>query len=86
MKITKKTLLSIALSIVIFGSIFFIMGAVSKDTENIDSRLGSQYPILNVACSSDGSQVYVGAYDRIYHSDNFGKDWRVVLSDKQLNK
>jgi hypothetical protein len=42
--------------------------------------------MLNVACSADGSQVYVGDYDRVYHSGNFGKDWDIVLSAERKSK
>lgn len=86
MKITKETMLGIVLGMVIFGSLFFLMGAIDKNTSNIATQLGSEYPILNVACSADGSQVYVGAYDRIYHSGNFGKDWNIVLSGTKPSK
>ncbi len=80
MKITKEIMLGIVLGMAILGSVFFLMGAIDKSTPNIDSNLGSQYPMLNVACSADGSQVYVGDYNQVYHSGNFGKDWNVVLS------
>ncbi len=86
MKTTKEFVLGIILGMAIFGSIFFIMGAIDTSTSNIDTRLVSQYPMLNVACSADGSQVYVGDYDRVYHSGNYGKDWNIVLSGHKKSK
>jgi len=86
MKITKEIMFGIVLGMAIFGSVFFLMGAIDKNTSNIDANLGSQHPMLNVACSADGSQVYVGDYDRVYHSGNFGKDWDIVLSAERKSK
>jgi hypothetical protein len=86
MKITKEIMLGIVLGMAILGSVFILMGAIDKNTSNIDTRLVSQYPMLNVACSADGSQVYVGDYDRVYHSGNFGKDWTIVLSSERKSK
>jgi hypothetical protein len=86
MNITKEFILGIVLGIAIFGSIFFLMGAIDTSTSNIDAHLVSHNPMLNVACSADGSQVYVGDYDRVYHSGNFGKDWDIVLSGERKSK
>jgi photosystem II stability/assembly factor-like uncharacterized protein len=86
MKINKEIMLGIVLGMAILGSVFFLMGAVDKNTANIDTRLVSQYPMLNVACSADGSQVYVGDYDRVYRSGNFGKDWTIILSGERKSK
>lgn len=83
MKITKDTLLGFGLGIAVFGSVLVLTGAVERNTSNVEPLLGSNYPTLNVACSADGSSVYVGAYNRVYRSRNSGKDWEVVLEGPQ---
>jgi len=59
-----------------------LMGAVKMGTDNIDQYLGSNYPTLNIACSSDGSVVYAAGYSRVYVSKNFGRDWELVMADR----
>jgi len=83
MKLTKDTLLGMLLGMALLVSVLFLTGAVNRNSANVMPLLGSNYPTLNVACSADGSNVYVGAYGAVYFSSNFGKDWQVVLSDQQ---
>ena len=83
MRNQRDLIIGVISGIFLVAAVLFLMGAVSVNTSNVDQILGSEYPNLNLACSDDGKVVYVGGYNRVYLSKNFGKDWEVVLADRE---
>jgi len=80
MRNRKELILGVVLGVLMILVALSSMGAIKLGTSNVDPYLGSNYPTLNIACSNDGSVVYVAGYARIYVSKNFGQDWEVVMT------
>ena len=64
----------------------FVVGAVRHDTENYGKNIDLAYHPIDIACSSDGSVVYLCQGTTVYRSMNAGDDWHAVFTSKKINR
>jgi DNA-binding beta-propeller fold protein YncE len=61
-----------------------MMGVITYETDNVDPLLGGGQMPLSLAVSDQGNFVYVADANSVYLSENFGQDWRIVLTRGQM--
>ena len=78
----KSFIAGVLVTLAAVFALLMLTGAVNSKTENLKSDMGINLrgTAMYVACSSDGSVVYVSDDSRIMRSKDFGANWDIVLT------
>jgi hypothetical protein len=79
----KSFFAGIGVSSTIGVLLLMLSGAVIPKSQNHYENMGSNVssaPVMHVACSADGSVVYLSDKTRVMRSRNYGSDWQIVMT------
>ncbi len=79
----KSFFAGIGVTVTLGFLVLMLSGAVKTKTPNYYEHMSShipEAPAINVACSADGSTVYIADRARVMRSQNYGSDWEIVMT------
>ena len=82
----KSFLAGIGISLVIVFLLLILSGAVIPKSQNYYEDMGrnsNRIPSMHVACSADGSVVYISDDKRVMRSKDYGNDWKILMTNRQ---
>ena len=79
----KSFTTGILVSLAAIFALLTLTGAVKPKSKNYYSSMGfngTQPPAMHVACSADGSVVYISDETRVMRSRDYGNDWEIIIT------
>jgi hypothetical protein len=81
----KSFFMGVVASLVLVLSLLLLTGAVTPNSPNYFNGMRglTDYPCLEVECSSNGSVVYIADETRVMRSMDFGRNWEVIMTSNK---